>query len=113
MKRIFVWDIAVRSFHWLLVIAFAANALVIDDDSKLHNQVGYVVLTLVLLRIVWGFVGGGYARFASFPPSVDGVKEQLTDIATQRRHAHVGHSPLGALMIYNLIISLLVLCLSG
>jgi len=44
MKRIFVWDIAVRSFHWLLVIAFAANALVIDDDSKLHNQVGYIVL---------------------------------------------------------------------
>ena len=113
MKRIFVWDIAVRSFHWLLVIAFAANALVIDDDSKLHNQVGYVVLTLVLLRIVWGFVGRGYARFANFPPSVDGVKEQLTDIATQRRHAHVGHSPLGALMIYNLILSLLVLCLSG
>ncbi|MCV2892944.1 cytochrome b/b6 domain-containing protein [Lentibacter sp. XHP0401] len=113
MKHIYVWDIFVRCFHWLLVLGFAANALIIDDDSKLHIWVGYCVLALVLARIVWGFVGRGYARFASFPPSVRGAAAQLTDIATQRNHAHVGHSPLGALMIYNLIASLLVLGLSG
>ena len=47
MKCIKVWDPLVRLFHWSLVAAFAANALVIDDDSKLHQWVGYVVLALV------------------------------------------------------------------
>lgn len=113
MKRIAVWDPLVRVFHWTLVLTFGANALVIDDDSKLHEWVGYTVVGLVLIRILWGLVGRGYARFSSFPPSLAGAQEQLTEIATGRRHIHIGHTPLGALMIYNLIISLLVVGLSG
>ncbi len=113
MKRVKVWDLAVRLFHWSLVLAFAANALVIDDDSKLHIWVGYVAVGLVVLRIVYGFAGRGYARFASFPPSLSSAKEQLTDIATHRTRVHIGHTPLGALMIYNLLAALLVVGLSG
>lgn len=113
MTRIKVWDPMVRIFHWSLVVAFGTNALVIDDDSKLHEWVGYGVVGLVLLRILWGFVGRGYARFASFPPSFSGARQQLTDIATHRDTAHVGHTPLGALMIYNLLAALLVVGLSG
>lgn len=113
MKRVQVWDPLVRIFHWSLALAFGANALVIDDDSTLHEWVGYVVLGLVLLRILWGFAGVGYARFASFPPSLSGASEQLVDIATQRARIHIGHTPLGALMIYNLLAALLLVCLSG
>lgn len=113
MQRIKVWDPLVRLFHWSLVLAFAANALVIDDDSKLHQWVGYGIIGLVLLRILWGFAGSHYARFASFPPSLEGAREQLIDIATHRSRVHVGHTPLGAWMIYNLLLALLVLCLSG
>lgn len=113
MQRIKVWDPLVRLFHWSLVLAFAANALVIDDDSKLHQWVGYEIIGLVLLRILWGFAGSHYARFASFPPSLEGAREQLIDIATHRSRVHVGHTPLGAWMIYNLLLALLVLCLSG
>ena len=113
MQRIKVWDPLVRLFHWSLVLAFAANALVIDDDSKLHQWVGYGIIGLVLLRILWGFAGSHYARFASFPPSLKGAREQLIDIATHRSRVHVGHTPLGAWMIYNLLLALLVLCLSG
>ena len=113
MQRIKVWDPLVRLFHWSLVLAFAANALMIDDDSKLHQWVGYGIIGLVLLRILWGFAGSHYARFASFPPSLEGAREQLIDIATHRSRVHVGHTPLGAWMIYNLLLALLVLCLSG
>ncbi len=113
MKRVKVWDPLVRIFHWSLVLSFAANALVIDDDSKLHQWVGYVVLGLVMFRILWGFVGTHYARFSSFPPSISGSTEQLTDIATGRKHIHIGHTPLGALMIYNLLFALLVISISG
>ncbi|MHA6264691.1 cytochrome b/b6 domain-containing protein [Arenibacterium sp. CAU 1754] len=113
MQRIQVWDPAVRLFHWSLVVAFAANALVIDDDSKLHEWVGYFVVALVLFRILWGFMGTQYARFSSFPPSATGAMGQVSEIAAGRKHIHIGHTPLGALMIYNLLLSLLVVGLSG
>jgi cytochrome b len=34
-------------------------------------------------------------------------------MATGRRHAHAGHSPLGALMIYNLFVTLAAIGLTG
>lgn len=113
MTRVKVWDPVVRLFHWSLALAFGANALLIDDDSKLHEWVGYFVVGLVLMRILWGFIGRGYARFSSFPPSLSGSKAQLTDIATHRHKLYIGHTPLGALMIYNLLLAVLVVGLSG
>lgn len=113
MQNIKVWDPAVRLFHWSLVIAFTANALILDDDSKLHQYVGYVVVGLVTFRVLWGFVGTQYARFSSFPPSVAGSTEQLSDMATGRTKIHVGHTPLGALMIYNLLATLAIIGASG
>ena len=29
-----------------------------------HSRLGYAVLTLLLFRLVWGFVGGRWSRFA-------------------------------------------------
>ena len=34
------------------------------------------------------------------------VLGQVQDMATGRRHVHEGHSPLGALMIFNLLLSM-------
>ncbi len=112
-KATYIWDPLVRLFHWSLVIAFAANALFIDDDSGLHIWVGYFVLGLVVLRIIWGLIGTRYARFSSFPPSLRGSMEQVSEITLGRKVQHKGHSPLGALMIYNLLITLLVICATG
>ena len=113
MKNIKVWDPFVRVFHWTLVGCFAANALLLDPESKIHRVVGYVVVALVLARILWGLIGTRHARFSSFPPSVSGAMDQLSDMATGRRRIHLGHTPLGALMIYNLILSLLAIGASG
>lgn len=108
-----VWDPAVRLFHWSLVSAFAANALLVDKDSTLHLVIGYGVVGLIAFRLIWGLVGPHYARFASFPPDLAAATEQLSDIATGRRRVHLGHTPLGALMIYNLLASLIVITASG
>jgi cytochrome b len=113
MTKIKVWDPLVRLFHWSLVIFFAANALVLDDDSKWHIWVGYAIVALVLVRIIWGFFGTKYARFTSFPPSAAGSMEQISDIISARKQVHIGHTPLGALMIYNLLVAMLVIGLSG
>lgn len=113
MKRIKVWDPFVRIFHWSLALAFGANAVVIDDDSKLHEWIGYAVVFLVVARIVWGFVGSRYARFASFPPNIAQARDQISEMAGRGGKVHVGHTPLGALMIYNLLLALLAVGLSG
>jgi len=113
MKRIAVWDPFVRIFHWALVAGFAANALFTDDESTLHEWVGYAVAGLIAARLIWGLVGPRFARFASFWPSVTGITQQLSDEATGRRRVHLGHTPLGALMIFNLLISISLIALTG
>jgi cytochrome b len=113
MARHYVWDPLVRLFHWSLVAAFAANALLTDPESRLHANIGYGVAALIGLRLVWGLVGSRHARFADFPPSAAGAMGQLADIATGRVRRHLGHSPLGALMIYNLLLALALIALTG
>jgi len=113
MERIYVWDKFVRIFHWALATCFTANALVIDNDSDLHHYVGYSVMSLVLARVFWGFAGSKYARFKAFKPSASQSLDQLSEIALKRKRIHIGHTPLGALMIYNLLLSLLLLTGSG
>jgi cytochrome b len=36
------------------------------EFQDLHEIVGVTVLTLVLFRLIWGFVGGEFARFSAF-----------------------------------------------
>jgi cytochrome b len=113
LNRVYVWDIFVRLFHWSLVVAFAANAIFIDEESNLHLYVGYFVAALLAARLVWGLVGSRHARFSDFWPSPMQAFGQLRDMITGRRQAHAGHSPLGALMIYNLLATIAGIALSG
>jgi cytochrome b len=108
-----VWDPFVRFSHWSLALLIASNVFLLDDESKFHRWVGYTAAGLILARIIWGFIGSDYARLSTFPPSMRASVEQLADMASGRKNIHVGHTPLGALMIYNLWASVLVICLSG
>lgn len=113
MKDLKVWDPVVRMFHWLLVLTFGANALFVDDDSAIHEWIGYTVVALVGLRLIWGLIGSRHARFSDFPPDLSAAREQLLDMASGRVRHHVGHTPLGALMIYNLLLSMLLIGATG
>lgn len=112
-KAAWVWDPFIRIFHWSLVVLFLGNAFVTDDDSKLHEWVGYGVLVLIGLRIIWGFVGPRRARFSSFRPSVQGALFHLRNLALGEVHAQVTHNPVGALMVYNLLGTLILIGVTG
>lgn len=112
-RTVHVWDLPVRLFHWSLVGLFAANALFTEAEGDLHANLGYAIAGLILFRLVWGVIGTRHARFADFPPSVSAALDQLREMATRRRHAHAGHGPFGALMIYNLLVTLTGIVATG
>ena len=109
----FVWDPLLRIIHWSLVTLFAANALFDAPESALHRWVGYTIGGLILLRLIWGFTGPRSARFSSFFPTRAGLIRQITDMATGRRRVHLMHTPLGALMIFNLLLTLCGIIATG
>ena len=108
-----VWDPLVRMIHWSLVATILLNGFVTEDESRLHEYVGYAALGLVALRLVWGFVGPRHARFAAFPPNPLAAIRHLRDAFSHRTGVHLSHNPLGALMVYNIWATVLVLCGTG
>jgi cytochrome b len=52
-----VWDPFVRVFHWSLVLCIGIAWLSSNDAETLHTVVGYVAGSLVISRVIWGFVG--------------------------------------------------------
>ncbi|MCW1933198.1 cytochrome b/b6 domain-containing protein [Pararhodobacter zhoushanensis] len=107
------WDPVVRALHGALALSFLANAALIDRHSLLHRWIGYGIVALVLARLAWGMIGPRHARFADFPPDLTAVAAQIRDLALGRRRQPVGHAPLRALMVCNLLAVMLLLGLTG
>lgn len=108
-----VWDPLVRVFHWSLVTLFFANALVLDEEGAAHRWVGYAVLGLIAFRLVWGLVGSRHARFSAFPPSLGAARRHLGAMLRGEQDLHLSHNPLGALMVYNLLATMIAIGATG
>lgn len=108
-----VWDPAVRVFHWSLVAAFAIAWLSAEELDLVHEVAGYVVGGLVALRLVWGVVGGRYARFAQFLRGPRVTLAYVGDVIRGRERRYLGHNPAGAAMIVALLVTLSGTALTG
>ena len=114
-REVKVWDPLVRVFHWTLVIGFFTAYLTEGDEARLylHSWAGYTVLALVLVRLVWGFIGTRHARFKDFLYRPATVKEYLGGVMRLNPRRYLGHNPAGGLMILLLIVSLLATTVFG
>jgi len=90
-----VWDLPTRLVHWLLaaLIAFSWWS-VKNHHTDWHIWSGIAILTLLLFRLMWGFVGSSTARFVTF---VRGPRALAQFIRGEWRG--IGHNPLGALSV--------------
>lgn len=108
-----VWDPFVRIFHWSLVTCIVLNQFVLEAGETAHEWTGYTASALVLLRLVWGFVGGRHARFADFFPTPQRLGRHLQALRRGEQPHYDGHNPLGALMMLALMVLVLSLGLTG
>jgi cytochrome b len=101
MRRIVLWDLPLRVFHWSLVAAVTA-AIVTGELGGAwmpwHGRAGLLIVGLLVFRIVWGVLGSATSRFAHFAPSPGRLVAYL-----RGRWRGVGHNPLGALSVFALL----------
>lgn len=115
MRKILVWDLPTRLFHWLLVTCIAGSWISAEINAfDWHLRFGYATLGLILFRLLWGLIGSETARFSSF---VRGPKAILHDVRELSRPgrltAHIGHNALGALAVLALLTVVGVQAVSG
>lgn len=113
MRSVKVWDPFVRFFHWATALLFLANFTLLDDDSPAHRYAGYVLFALVLIRLLWGLIGTKHARFSAFWPSPSAIKAHFSELFKGQSAPHLSHNPLGALMVYNLLATLVLISITG
>lgn len=109
-----IWDLPTRLFHWLLVMC-VLGLIITGNVGGLwmdwHFRFGYSVLCLLIFRLLWGFVGGYWSRFASFVYSPSSVLLYWRGQSPQLHQ--VGHSPMAALSVFALLAALLVQVFTG
>jgi len=111
--KIKVWDIAVRIFHWSLVVFFFVAYSTGDDESRIHVYAGYGVSALVAFRILWGFAGTKHAQFSDFIYGPAATLRYARSFISLRPIHYFGHNPLGGWMIIALLLCLIAVCWSG
>lgn len=111
-----VWDLPTRLFHWALatLLVFSiVTAKVGGNWIDWHMRSGYAILALLLFRILWGFVGARYARFATFVRGPQAIAAYLRRLRAGQAATHAGHNPLGALSVLAMLAVLLAQGSSG
>ncbi len=110
------WDLPTRLFKWTLVVliitAWVSSGFA-DPDMTVHKAAGYGILTLLVYRVLWGFVGGSTARFASFVSSPSTVLAYVRALRAGAARPYLGHNPAGGLMILGLLVACLIQVVLG
>jgi cytochrome b len=105
LRRVRVWDLPTRLFHWLLVVAVLGCVITgnIKGNAMIwHMRFGLLVLALLSFRVIWGLVGGYWSRFSTFIYGPASVFAYLRGVPRSVLHT-VGHNPLGAFSVFALL----------
>ncbi len=139
LKRVQVWDVPVRLFHWLHVASIAVLAVtgyyignpfvVVPSDTAqtylmgwmraVHFTAAFVFILGFLVRFYWFFAGGGYASWRDWVPA---SKERWAFFWKQfkyyvflekKRPEYMGHNPVAGLSYAVVGVMIIVQALTG
>lgn len=97
--RQLVWDLPTRLVHWLLAVLILFSWWSVHHHhTDWHIWSGCAILTLLIFRLLWGFVGSSTARFSSFVRGPAAIADYW-----RGDWRGVGHNPLGALSVLALL----------
>ncbi len=131
-----VWDWQTRILHWLNAILITSLVIIIlgaegveefglgepmeDWLKAIHAQVGRIFVITFTLRIIWGFMGNRYARWADIFPFTEDKRRAIVEniewfLSGFRTKApvYVGHNPLASLFYIAIFAVLMVQALTG
>jgi cytochrome b len=114
-KRMMSWDAAVMVSHWLLAFCFL-GAVITQDSEKfrlVHVTMGYTMFGLVAFRLIWGVIGGKYARFSSIFPRLKKITTYIRSLFTSQPEKFIGFHAIGFLSAYILLAIILTVTISG
>lgn len=114
-RRILVWDVPTRVFHWLQALSFGAAYLTAFSERlrNYHVALGYILLGLLVFRLLWGFVGTRYARFGSFLFNPKEIVGYLSAMVRGKPAHYLGHNPAGSVSVWLLLALGLFICVTG
>lgn len=105
-----IWDIWIRLFHWLL--AGSICFLLISGETGFqfinwHRNVGEFVFSLLLFRLIWGFIGSSNARLVELIVNPRRAISHLFELSRGVVRQDRGHNAAGgwAVLVMLLLIS--------
>jgi cytochrome b len=99
--------------HWVLVIAFSTTYLTEDDLITQHVWADYTVTGIILIRLVWGYTGGRYAKFSNFIYQSSAILLYLKSLIAPKPQHYIDHNPAGGAMVIALLLYLSITTQSG
>jgi len=119
MRPVLVWDLPVRLFHALLaagfLVAFAIARFQGEDSPAFpaHMGIGITLAVLVLVRLVWGFVGTRWAQWSALVHGPSDFSDNLRHLVRPGGRHFTGHTPLSSLGIVAMLALVLGLAFTG
>jgi cytochrome b len=119
MKKIFVYDLPTRIFHWFFAFLFLASFIIaetVDDDNPLFNYhmiAGLTMVFLLILRLIWGFIGTTYARFSSYKLNPVELIQYVKDTVYTKTKRYLSHNPASSYAAIIMFICTIGLAITG
>lgn len=108
-----LWDPLVRFCHWSLVAAFVGDYFLNEEGDGWHRWLGYYAVVVVLVRVVWGFIGSPTARWSDFWPTPARLAWHTRTLLGGKDYHRMGHSPIGALVMVLMLLLMVGLGITG
>ncbi len=141
LRRVFVWELPVRFFHWLNALAIVVlcvtgyligkpPALMSSGEAYeryvfgwiryIHFVAAYIFLFNFIFRIYWGFVGNKYANWKNFIPTNRKYLQEIWQVIKidifqmkGKEHLAVGHNALAGFSYFLVFILFAVQIFTG